>query len=60
MISNKTLTSVKVNSELWIPFKIECVKKKFSFQKLSDRAIYLFLTNEEFQKQILNQTNIEL
>lgn len=60
MISNKTLTSVKVNSGLWIPFKIECVKKKFSFQKLSDRAIYLFLTNKEFQKQILNQTNIEL
>ena len=33
------LTSVKVHRELFEEFKIECVKTKFSFQKLSDRAI---------------------
>ena len=34
-----TLTSVKVQSDLFENFKIECVKRKFSFQKLADRAI---------------------
>ena len=55
-----TLTSVKVKSNLFENFKIECVKRKFSFQKLSDRAIYLYLTDEDFRKQITNQTDLEL
>ena len=55
-----TLTSVKVQSDLFENFKIECVKRKFSFQKLADRALFLYLTDEDFRKQISNQTNIEL
>ena len=55
-----TLTSVKVKSELFENFKIECVRRKFSFQKLADRALFLYLTDEDFRKQISNQTNIEL
>ena len=55
-----TLTSVKVKSDLFEEFKIQCVRRKFSFQKLSDRAIYLYLTDEEFRKQISNHTNLEL
>ena len=55
-----TLTSVKVQSELFNDFKIECVRRKFSFQKLADRSLFLYLTNEDFRKQITNQTNIEL
>ena len=61
-MSNKemTLTSVKVQSELFENFKIECVKRKFSFQKLADRALFLYLTDEDFRKLINNQTNLEL
>tara|TARA_R100001460_G_scaffold95695_1_gene137901 strand:+ start:300 stop:494 length:195 start_codon:yes stop_codon:yes gene_type:complete len=55
-----TLTSVKVKSDLFEEFKIQCVRRKFSFQKLADRAIYLYLTDEEFRKQISNHTNLEL
>ena len=55
-----TLTSVKIQSDLFENFKIECVKRKFSFQKLADRAIYLYLTDEDFRKQITNHTNLEL
>tara|TARA_B100001093_G_C26742877_1_gene977492 strand:+ start:1121 stop:1309 length:189 start_codon:yes stop_codon:yes gene_type:complete len=55
-----TLTSVKIKSDLFENFKIECVKRKFSFQKLADRAIYLYLTDEDFRKQITNQTTLEL
>ena len=54
------LTSVKVHRELFEEFKIECVKTKFSFQKLSDRTIYLYLSDEEFRKTIHNQTNLQL
>ena len=55
-----TLTSVKVKSDLFENFKIECVKRKFSFQKLADRAIFLYLTDEDFRKQVHSQTNLTL
>jgi len=55
-----TLTSVKVKSDLFENFKIECVKRKFSFQKLADRALFLYLTDENFRKQITNQINLEI
>ena len=55
-----TLTSVKVKSDLFENFKIECVKRKFSFQKLADRALFLYLTDESFRKQITNQINLEI
>jgi len=56
----KTLTSVKIQSDLFQNFKIECVKRKFSFQKLADRAIHLYLTDDEFRKTINNHNNLEL
>jgi hypothetical protein len=59
-VKEMTLTSVKVQTDLFENFKIECVKRKFSFQKLADRAIYLYLTDESFRKQITNQSSIEL
>ena len=62
-MSNKkpmTLTSVKVKSDLFENFKIECVKRKFCFQKLADRSLFLYLTNEDFRKQITNQINLNL
>ena len=55
-----TLTSVKVKSDLFENFKIECVKRKFSFQKLADRSLFLYLTNEDFRKKINTQVNLEL
>ena len=55
-----TLTSVKVKSNLFENFKIECVKRKFSFQKLADRSIYLYLTDEDFRKQLTNHNDLEL
>lgn len=55
-----TLTSVKIKSDLFETFKIECVKRKFSFQKLADRAIHLYLTDEDFRKQISNHNNLDL
>ena len=55
-----TLTSVKVKSDLFNDFKVECVRRKFSFQKLADRAIFLYLTDDDFRKKITNQTSLDL
>jgi hypothetical protein len=54
------LTSVKVQSELFDNFKISCVRYKFSLQKLADRTIHLYLTDEEFRKKIHNHNNLEI
>ena len=59
-VKKMTLTSVKVKSDLFENFKIECVKRKFSFQKLADRALFLYLSDENFKRKITNQTNLDL
>ena len=41
MANNQQLTSVKVDKEIFEAFKIECVKTKFSLQKLADRGMHL-------------------
>ena len=53
------LTSVKVPEDLFEQFKIACVKYKFSVQKLTERSMYLYLTNEEFRKNIHNQLDTQ-
>jgi len=54
------LTSVKVPEDLFEQFKIACVKYKFSVQKLTERCMYLYLTNEDFRKQVHNQLDTQL
>lgn len=54
------LTSVKVKDNLFEEFKVLCVRTKFSLQKLVDRSIHLYLTSDEYRKQIHNHTNLAL
>ena len=53
------LTSVKVPEDLFEQFKIACVKYKFSVQKLTERSMFLYLTNDEFRKTIHNQLDTQ-
>jgi hypothetical protein len=53
------LTSVKVDPELFELFKIECVKRKFTLNKLVNRAIDLYIKEEEFRKQITNYNKLK-
>ena len=46
------LTSVKVDPTTFDNFKIECIRKKFSLNKLVNTAMYLYLTDEAFQARI--------
>jgi hypothetical protein len=59
MGSKMQLTSVKVPEELFEQFKIACVRYKFSVQKLTERSMFLYLTNEDFRKTIHNQLDTE-
>jgi len=52
----KKLTSVKIDPALWDDFKIECIKRKFSFQKLSERAIDLYMKDEDFRRKVTNHS----
>jgi len=54
METKEQLTSVKVDKELFDIFKLECVKRKFSLNKLVNRAMDLYINSEEFRKQVTN------
>ena len=57
---NQVLTTVKIDIDLFEKFKIECIIRKFTFQKLSERAIHLYLTDDEFKKQVHNHNDLSL
>jgi hypothetical protein len=52
MENKDILTSVKVNPELFETFKIHCVKNKTSLNKLVNKAMDLYLNNDEFRKTV--------
>lgn len=58
MKKDEKLTSVKITQPLFDQFKMSCLHHKFSFKKLADRAIYLYLTNDKFREQIHKINNI--
>jgi len=60
MAQKMQLTSVKVPEDLFEQFKIACVKYKFSVQKLTERSMFLYLTNDDFRKNIHNQLDTTL
>jgi hypothetical protein len=55
-----TLTSVKVHGELFEEFKVASIKNKFNLQKLTNRAMHLYLSDDEFRKQLHNHTDLIL
>ena len=52
MTKEEKLTSVKITQPLFDQFKMACLQDNFSFKKLADRAIFLYLTDDEFKKLI--------
>lgn len=58
MEKDLALTSVKIKKDLFEDFKIECVKRKFTLNKLVNRAVYLYITDEDFRKTLHNQTTL--
>ena len=58
--TNLKLTSVKIVNHLFEDFKVSSIRHKFNLQKLTNRALHLYLTNEDFRKQIHNHTNLTI
>ena len=54
------LTRVKGHEELFNEFKVASIKNKFNLQKLTNRAMHLYLNNDEFRKQLHNHTELVL
>ena len=55
MIKELKLTSVKVDAKLFEDFKIECVRRKYTLNKLVNTAIKLYLEEEDFRKKLHNK-----
>ena len=60
MNKDEKLTSVKITQPLFDKFKLACLEDNFSFKKLADRAIYLYLTDKDFRSKIQSQNNLKI
>jgi len=59
-MANEKLTSVKITQPLFDEFKLACLQDNFSFKKLADRAIFLYLTDKEFREKIRKQNTLKI
>lgn len=60
MTKDEKLTSVKITQPLFDEFKMACLQDNFSFKKLADRAIFLYLTDKEFRQKLHKQDNLKI
>ena len=60
MTKEEKLTSVKITQPLFDKFKMAALEDNFSFKKLADRAIYLYLTDKDFREKVHRINNIKL
>ena len=57
-MKNTKLTSVKILEDLYKRFKLMTVNTKMSLQKLTNRSIDLYLTDENFKKKLEKYDNL--
>ena len=60
MKADTKLTSVKVLSNLYKQFKIRSLNEDFTLQKLVNRSIHKFLTDEDFQLNIKHHRDLKV
>jgi len=60
MTKEEKLTSVKITQPLFDKFKMACLEDNFSFKKLADRAIYLYLTDKDFRDKLHKINSIKI
>lgn len=51
-MNKEKLTTVKVNKEDYLRFKQEALKDNFTFKKLVDKVLVLYLSDSSFKKMI--------
>ena len=60
MTKEEKLTSVKITQPLFDKFKMACLEDNFSFKKLADRAIFLYLTDKDFREKVHKINNVKI
>ena len=60
IVKEEKLTSVKITQPLFDKFKMAALEDNFSFKKLADRAIFLYLTDKTFKQQVHNINSINI
>lgn len=54
MAKQQTLTSVKIESELFEEFRILSIKLKTSFKDLAEKAVHRYVNDENFRRDMNN------
>jgi len=57
-MKNTKLTSVKILEELYEKFKLNTVNTKMTLQKLTNRSVDRFLTDEKYREEIETYENL--
>ena len=57
-MKNTKLTSVKILESLYEKFKLNTVNTKTTLQKLTNRSVDRFLTDEKFREEIETYDNL--
>ena len=57
-MKNTKLTSVKILASLYEQFKLNTVNTKMTLQKLTNRSVDRFLTDEKFREEIETYDNL--
>ena len=60
MAINEKLTSFLVDKKLMDEFKITGIRYKMSIKNLAERAMFLFVTDNDFRIKILNTLSLEI
>ncbi len=59
-MKNTKLTSVKIIESLYEKFKLNTVNTKMTLQKLTNRSVDRFLTDEKFREEIETYDNLTI
>ena len=57
-MKNTKLTSVKIIESLYEKFKLNTVNTKMTLQKITNRSVDRFLTDEKFREEIETYDNL--
>ena len=59
-MNNSKLTSVKIIKDLYERFKSKTVNTKMTLQKLTNRSIDLYLTDEQYKQKLEKYDNLTI
>ena len=59
-MNKSKLTSVKILEDLYKRFKVKTVNTKMTLQKLTNRSINLYLTDENYKNKLETHNNLTI